>query len=166
MSDSTKEMPTAVSDYLEGRWKEQSSFFELKAASNKKMFIFTRRLGFFAGIITPIIIFVVVALSVDPAHTSRFAHYYHLIPAVISLIAVGSYQWEELHHYGAQWAKYRLVAEKLKGHRELFLQGAGYYEGMDDKVALKKFVQTCEALIEGTDVNYFVLMVDPLRQGQ
>jgi hypothetical protein len=90
----------SVDAYLNGRWKEQSSFFEAKAASNKKMFIWTRRLGFFAGIFTPIIIFVVVALSVDPAHKS----------------------------------------------------------------ALRQFVEACEALIEGTDVNYFVLMVDPLRR--
>jgi uncharacterized protein DUF4231 len=154
----------SVDAYLNGRWKEQSNFFEAKAASNKKMFIWTRRLGFFAGIFTPIIIFVVVALSVDPSHKSPFAHYYHLIPAVVSLIAVGSYQWEELHNYGAQWAKYRLVAEKLKGHRELFLQKAGHYRNMEEADALRQFVEACEALIEGTDVNYFVLMVDPLRR--
>lgn len=79
-------------------------------------------------------------------------------------MAVGSYQWEETHNYAAQWAKFRLVAERLKGHRELFLQRAGMYRDLDDAQALRQFVEYCEVLIEGTDVNYFVLMIDPLRR--
>ena len=76
----------------------------------------------------------------------------------------GSYQWEELYNYGAKWAKFRLVAERLKGHRELFLQRTGMYRDLDDAAAQKQFVEFCEGLIEGTDVNYFILMVDPRRR--
>jgi Protein of unknown function (DUF4231) len=71
-----------------------------------------------------------------------------------------------LHNYGAQWAKFRLVAERLKAHRELFFQRSGIYRDLDDEHAARQFVEYCEGLIEGTDVNYFVLMVDPLRRNQ
>jgi Protein of unknown function (DUF4231) len=80
--------------------------------------------------------------------------------------AVGTYQWEEVHNYGARWAKFRLVAERLKNHKELFLQRASVYDGLTDDQARKRFVEYCEGLLEGTDVNYFVLMIDPLRRNQ
>jgi len=164
MDDPIKFDHAGAESYIKNRWEDQVAYFDSKAKTNQKLFILTRRIGFFAGLITPIVIFVVVALSVDASNTSRLVHYYHVIPAVLSLVAVGSYQWEELHSYGAQWAKFRLVSEKLKGHKELYQQRAGYYGSMDESEALKKFVEACEGLIEGTDVNYFVLMVDPLRR--
>lgn len=106
--------------------------------------------------LTPIAIFIVVL------YREQLAHFYDLVPLLLSTVAIGSYQWEELHNYGAQWAKFRLVAERLKGHRELYLQRAGVYRDLDDERAQQKFVEFCEGLIEGNDVNYFALMVDPL----
>jgi hypothetical protein len=38
------------------------------------------------------------------------------------------------------------------------------YRDLDDKSAARRFVEFTEGLIEGTDVNHFVLMVDPRRQ--
>jgi hypothetical protein len=110
--------------------------------------------------LTPIAIFVLILI---PANHRDLVS---LVPLLLSTIAVGSYQWEELHNYGAQWAKFRLVAERLKGHKELFVQSAGPYAALTPEVAQRRFVEFCEGLIEGTDINYFVLMVDPLRRNQ
>ena len=108
--------------------------------------------------LTPVAIFVLI---LTPA---KYRDLLSLIPLLLSTIAVGSYQWEELHNYGAQWAKFRLVAERLKGNKEIFVQAVGAYTNLDPEHARRLFIETCEGLIEGTDVNYFVLMVDPLRR--
>lgn len=143
-------------DYLNGRWRQQCEYFESKALTNQRRFMNTRMTTLISSWLTPIAIFIVVL------YREQLAHFYDLVPLLLSTVAIGSYQWEELHNYGAQWAKFRLVAERLKGHRELYLQRAGVYRDLDDERAQQKFVEFCEGLIEGNDVNYFALMVDPL----
>jgi len=151
----------SVAAYLDGRWRDQCAYFERKASINQSRYLDSRRATLISSWLTPIAIF---AMFLIPG--GDFRDYYSVVPLLLSTIAVGSYQGEELHNYGAQWAKFRLVAERLKGHRELFLQRAGVYQGLDEEKAAKHFVQQCEGLIEGTDVNYFVMMIDPLRRDQ
>ena len=148
----------AAESYIKGRWSEQCGYFEFKAASNQKRYILMRRLMLISSWLTPIAIFVLI---LTPA---EYRDLLSLIPLLLSTIAVGSYQWEELHNYGAQWAKFRIVAERLKGNKELFTQSVGAYTNLDPDRARRLFIETSEGLIEGTDVNYFVLMVDPLRR--
>jgi hypothetical protein len=151
--------------YLKGRFANQSAYFEHKAGHNQTMYLLFRRVSLLSGILTPIAIFVVTLLVVlSESSTSKWVHLWHLVPISLSAIALGAYQWEELHNYGAQWAKFRLVAERLKRNRELFLQKARPFDEPDDEVATKQFVESCEGLIEGNDINYFVLMVDPQRR--
>jgi Protein of unknown function (DUF4231) len=162
MSEQTLPVHGSLADYLDGRWKAQCAYFELKAQSNQKKFMRSRVVTLVTGWLTPIAIF---GLTLIPADTyPNLSKFYNFLPLVLSTLAIGSYQWEELHNYGAQWAKFRLVAERLKGHYELFLQRSGLYRGLDDEAAARQFVEYCEGLIEGNDVNYFVLMVDPLRR--
>jgi hypothetical protein len=150
---------TSVADYMNGRWQDQSDYFESKARHNQKLFILMRDIMLMCSWLTPITIFL---QSLQLFHAQAWS----LVPLLLSTAAVGTYQWEEVHNYGAQWAKFRLVAERLKNHRELFLDRAGPYRGLGDEDALRQFVEFCEGLIEGTDVNYFVLMIDPLRRNQ
>lgn len=147
-----------LDEYLNGRWKDQCAYFESKAKFNQTRFMRSRRAMLVSSWLTPIAIFILILIP------SRYHDLYSIVPLLLSTIAVGSYQWEELHNYGAQWAKFRLVAERLKGHHELFLQHSGVYRGPTEEQARHQFVEFCEGLIEGTDVNYFVLMVDPLRR--
>jgi hypothetical protein len=149
-----------AASYLEGRWKEQSDYFELKAKTNQSRFMLLRRAMLVSSWLTPIAIFTLILVP------GKDRDLLSLIPLLLSTIAVGTYQWEELHNYGAQWAKFRLVAERLKGQKELFLQSAGPYASLTPDEARLRLVQFCEGLIEGTDINYFVLMVDPLRRNQ
>jgi hypothetical protein len=151
---------TLASDYLDRRWKEQSDYFESKAKTNQSRFMLLRRAMLISSWLTPIAIFILILVP------ATYRDLLSLIPLLLSTIAVGTYQWEELHNYGAQWAKFRLVAERLKGQKELFLQSAGPYSTLTAEEARLRLVQFCEGLIEGTDINYFVLMVDPLRRNQ
>jgi hypothetical protein len=149
----------AAAEYLNGRWQEQSDYFETKSRHNQRLFIRMRDIMLLCSWFTPITIF----LQSLPFFKAQA---WSVVPLLLSTAAVGTYQWEEVHNYGAQWAKFRLVAERLKNHRELFTKRAGPYRSLDDEQALRQFVEYCEGLIEGTDVNYFVLMVDPLRRNQ
>jgi len=151
----------SADSYLSGRWADQCAYFESKASQNQKNYRRTRRLTLFSSLLTPIFIFGSVLIT---KNNSPLQNYYDFLPLILSTVAIGSYQWEEVHNYGPQWAKFRLVAERLKTHRELFLQKAGVYRGMEEAEALARFVENCEGLIEGTDVNYFILMIDPRQR--
>lgn len=144
--------------YLRDRWKNQESFFELKAQQNKQKYFFYKRLTLIASWLTPFSIFIGFLIP------TQYQGFYSLVPMLISTCAVGGYQWEELHNFGAQWAKYRLVAERLKHHFAMKHEKSGMYRGLSEDDAQSRFVESCEGIIAGTDVNYFVLMVDPLRQ--
>jgi|HubBroStandDraft_6_1064221.scaffolds.fasta_scaffold320047_2 hypothetical protein len=150
--------PPSIETYLKERWADQQAYFERKATANQTLYMRTRVVTLVAIWLTPISI--AGAILYPPLQSAL----YDFIPLVLSSAGLGSYQWEELYNYGAKWAKFRLVAERLKGHRELFLQRTGMYRDLDDAAAQKQFVEFCEGLIEGTDVNYFILMVDPRRR--
>jgi len=158
-----KELSESATSYINGRWQSQSDYFDVKARRNQTSFMRLRDLMLWCSWLTPIAIF----CQTLPWKVFQ-SHYFSLAPLLLSTIAVGTYQWEEAHNYGAQWAKFRLVAERLKGHKELFLHRSGMYGDpkLDEEQALQRFVEYCEGLIEGTDVNYFVLMIDPLRRNQ
>jgi hypothetical protein len=158
LTQSNPSPPASIERYLKGRWQDQCSYFEAKAADNQKKYMRTRVATLISICLTPISI---AGAIVVPALKGAL---YDMIPLILSTIAIGSYQWEELFNYGSKWAKFRLVAERMKGHKELFLQRTGMYRDLDDKTACQRFVEFTEGLIEGTDVNYFVLMVDPRRQ--
>jgi hypothetical protein len=153
--------PNSIEHYLSHRWKEQCSYFESKALENQKKYMTTRVVTLFSICLTPISI---AAAIVFQRLNAAFYTLYDLLPLILSTVAIGSYQWEELFNYGSKWAKFRLVAERMKGHKQLFLHHTGVYRDLDEKSAAQRFVEFTEGLIEGTDVNYFVLMVDPRRQ--
>lgn len=43
----------------------------------------------------------------------------------------------------------------------MFLNRAGAYATSDEEEAERHFVETIEAIIRGTDISYFSLMVEP-----
>ena len=143
--------------YITERYQPQLDYFELKATKNQALYMKMRRLMLISSWLTPIAIFAQVVLPDD------FRVWWSFVPMILSTVAVGSYQWEEQHNYGSQWSKFRLVAENLKRHRALLEVGTGPFRGLDEKEAQKTFVEITEKIIEGTDVNYFTLMVDPRR---
>ena len=45
--------------------------------------------------------------------------------------------------------------------REYFVHNAGIYFNLNEEGAKKSFIDIIEGLIEGTDISYFTLMIDP-----
>lgn len=144
-----------IDAYLKGRWQQQLDYAEQKAAHNQVRYHRTRRLMLVSSWLTPVAIFFLV---LTPQAWRDLAS---VVPLLLSTTTVGAYQWEEQNNFGALWTKFRLMAERMKRHRELFLQRAGPYSGLDDVAVTKVFVEFTENLIEGTDVHYFTLMVEP-----
>lgn len=92
MQETNLVISESLSDYLAGRWKDQCEYFESKARINQKRFMRSRIVALVCGWLTPIAIFILVLIP------PRWRDLYNLIPLVLSTLAVGSYQWEELHN--------------------------------------------------------------------
>ncbi len=144
-----------VFTYLDERYKPQLTYFESKASFNQGRYLLMRRLMLIASWLTPISIFIQFTLPISVRDIRS------LVPMILSTVAVGSYQWEEQHNYGAQWSKFRLVAENLKHQLVYFENSTGPYRSLLPDEARRGFVEIVEKIIEGTDINYFTLMVDP-----
>jgi hypothetical protein len=144
-----------MNEYINTRWKSQVDWFESRAAHNQRLYLRARRIMLICSWFTPIAIFVLLLVP------AQYRNLLSIVPLLLSTAAIGCYQWEDQHGYGPNWAKFRLIAERLKRHRELAAQGAGPYRGLDVDAVRRQFVELTEGLIEGTDVNYFTLMVEP-----
>jgi hypothetical protein len=141
--------------YITERFKPQLDYLSRKASFNQGRYILMRRMMLIASWLTPLAIF--VQFMIPQASRDLWT----LVPMVLSTIAVGSYQWEEQHNYGSQWSKFRLVAENLKHQLAYFQNGTGPFRSLTQDDAKRAFVEITEKIIEGTDINYFTLMVDP-----
>ena len=87
-----------------------------------------------------------------------------IVALVLSTLVLATYQWEEFENYGAKWEKFRLVAEQLKSEKLMYQNEAGRYASSDEECRHRDLVETVEAIIRGTDISYFSLMVDPGRR--
>lgn len=143
--------------YITERFNDQLAYFESKAAFNQRRYFLMRRLMLIASWLTPIAIFLQFMIPVS------WRDLWSLVPMVLSTAAIGSYQWEEQHNYGSQWSKFRLVSENLKHQLVYFKNQAGPFRTMNPEDAKRAFVEITEKIIEGTDINYFTLMVEPQK---
>jgi hypothetical protein len=143
--------------YINERFVPQLAYIEKKSAFNQGRYFLMRQLMLIASWLTPIGIFLRFVVP------ESWRYDWDIIPMILSTIAVGSYQWEEVHNYGSQWSKFRLVAENLKHQLAYFENKTGPFKGLSAEEAQKAFVEIVEKIIEGTDINYFTLMVDPHR---
>jgi hypothetical protein len=146
--------------YISDRYTKQLEYFERKAAQNQALYLKTRRLMMIASWLTPIAIFVQFMLPLG------WRDLWSIVSMVLSTVAIGCYQWEEQHNYGAQWSKFRLVAENLKHQLVYFQHKAGPFRNVLEEEARRLFVEVVEKIIEGTDINYFTLMVDPAAKSE
>ena len=159
MTELSKATSSPTDDYLNGRWQSQYSYCNKKAILCQRRYLTLRRVSLIAGVLTPIAIFVITLVVVAADDSNKWIHLWHLLPITLSAIALGGYQWEEIHDYRYQWGKFRIVAERLQRSRELFLNRVGIYGAVESEVeALKRFIEYCEGLLETTDTDYFVLV--------
>lgn len=148
----------SLRDYIENRWRDQFDYFDTNAQKNKALYLTLKRVGLICGALTPICIF---ALLLIP---DAYRNVASVVPMFLSSLVLGFYQWEEVHSYAAKWEKFRLVAERLKGELHLCQTRSAQYSELDEHGRVQRFVETIEATIRGTDINFFTLMVEPGRR--
>ncbi len=141
--------------YMKERVDDQLNYFDSNAIKNQKAY---RRLK-----LTAITCNVLTTMSIALAFTvpEQYKLGMGILALILSTIVLSTYQLEEFQNYGAKWEKFRLVAEQIKSEKFKFLNRAGLYSDEEDSKNRKEFIERIEAIIRGTDIAYFSLIVDP-----
>lgn len=153
--------------YMNERVNDQIGYFDSSAIRNQKAYRRIKMTSISCNVLTTMTI--ALAFTV----TDPYKVWMGILALILSTIVLATYQLEEFQNYGAKWEKFRLVAEQIKSEKYRFMNRTGAYSDKDDQENKKQFVETIEAIIRGTDIAYFSLMVDPgkriekrLQQGQ
>ena len=144
--------------YIKDRIEDQFKYFDQKATENQKWYRFLKKVAIVCNILTTM----AIALTFIVPEEYRICM--GIVALVLSTLVLATYQWEEFANYGAKWEKFRLVAERLKSEKFLYQNQAGHYAISDEESRHHNLVETVEAIIRGTDISYFSLMVDPGRR--
>ena len=142
-------------DYIKSRIDDQFSYFDRSAVKYQKRYRSLKSISIMCNILTTMTI--ALAFTVPDAYKV----YGGIIALILSTIVLGTYQWEEFENNGAKWEKFRLVAEQLKSEKLLFLNKAGPYSQATHAENRVKLIESVEAIIRGTDLSYFTLMIEP-----
>ena len=146
-----------IETYTTERVDDQINYFELNASRNQRIYKWLKRAAIFSNIATMSTI--ALAFVTTP-------HFTALSVAALgfSVLVLATYQIEEFGNYGAKWEKFRLVAERIKSEKFMFQTMAGPYAIDDTDERERLFVETVESMLNGTDLSYFLLMVEPGRR--
>ena len=144
-----------IIEYMKNRVDDQFKYFDNNAIKNQKTYKRLKRIAISCNVLTTM----TIALAFTVPENIKILM--GILALVLSTIVLATYQWEEFENYGAKWEKFRLVAEQIKSEKYIFENKAGrYFESTTDEIN-KKFVDTIEGIIRGTDLSYFSLMVEP-----
>ena len=146
---------TEFEAYMTGRVDDQLKYFDSSSIKNQKAY---RRLKFLAIICN---VLTTMTIAIAFAVPEGYKVVMGIVALVLSTVVLATYQLEEFQNYGAKWEKFRLVTEQIKSERFMFLNNAGLYAETDPAQNKRRFVETIEAIIRGTDITYFSLMVEP-----
>ena len=138
--------------YLTERVDNQIEYFDSKAIRNQKMYKCLKGTAILCNIFTTL----TIALTL-----TNFKLSMTITALTLSMIVLATYQIEEFCNFGAKWEKFRLVAERMKSEKCLFLNNAGTYSSGDEDEKRCAFVEKIEGIIQGTDMSYFSLMIEP-----
>jgi len=141
--------------YIVDRVDQQINYLEQLAMKYKRLYVNLKSTAIICNVLTTFTI--ALAFTVPES----FRTWMGIIALVLSTLVLATYQWEEFHNYGAKWEKFRLVAERLKSEKFKFLNGSDLYKGLDSSAMQSVFVETVEKILRGTDISYFLLMVEP-----
>lgn len=142
-------------DYMTSRLDHQLDYFDSSAIKNQKRYKVLKRLAILCNILTTMTI--ALAFTVPADYKVKMG----IVALVLSTLVLATYQLEEFENFGAKWEKFRLVAERLRSEKYMFLSGVGVYSSGDDDQKKRKLVETVERIIQGTDLSYFTLIVEP-----
>jgi hypothetical protein len=141
--------------YLSDRVDDQLKYFDSSAIKNSKWYKRLKLTSISCNVLTTMTIALAFTVK-DP-----FKMYLGIIALILSTIVLGTYQLEEFQNFGAKWEKFRLIAEQIKSEKLLFLTNAGPYTLGEVEGKQKRFIESIEAMIRGTDLTYFTLIVEP-----
>jgi len=129
-------------EYIETRVRQYQSWYDRKAVSCKRRYLWMRAFTVVAGGIVPVLV------NVEP-QVNSFVHYpiMRVAITIISLLVVVAVSLEAVFHYGEQWKNYRSTEQKL-GHQQFeYLAGVGHYKGLRPEDAFEFFVESVEDTI-------------------
>ena len=129
-------------NYLADRVDDQLAYFDKSAAKNQKGYRFLKSTAIVCNILTTMTIAIAFTVPED------YKVWAGLVALVLSATVLATYQWEEFANYGAKWEKFRLVAERLKSEKWLYLTNSGHYSLDDHEVKHKLLVETVENIIK------------------
>ena len=142
-----------IETYLTQRVDDQIKYFDSNAIRNQKVYRRLKGTAIFCNIFTTL----TIALTL----ISNLKVPMSIVALILSMIVLATYQIEEFYNFGAKWEKFRLVAERIKSEKCLFLNGVGLYSSGDTDGRKRVFVEKIEGIIQGTDRAYFSLMIEP-----
>jgi hypothetical protein len=142
-------------DYVTTRVDDQLAYFDARARSNKSRYQTLKLTAIVCNVLTT------MAIALALAAPDEYKAGVGVLALVLSAAVLATYQLEEFQNYGAKWEKFRLVAERLKSEKFLFLNGAGQYAVNDVEQKLRLLVETVERIVADTAPSYFLLMVEP-----
>ena len=143
-----------IETYLTERVDNQIEYFDSKAIKNQKVYKILKVAAIVCNVLTTLAI--ALALTFMP-----YLKFMGIAALVLSTAVLATYQFEEFYNFGAKWEKFRLVAERIKSEKYLFLNSVGAYSSIDTDEKERVFIETIEGIIQGTDMSYFSLMIEP-----
>ena len=143
-----------IETYLTERVDDQIKYFDSNAIRNQKAYKRLKGAAIVCNVLTTLTI--ALALTFIP-----YLKFMGIAALIFSTIVLATYQIEEFYNFGAKWEKFRLVAERMKSEKCLFLNNAGMYSSVGEDEKKCAFVEKIEGIIHGTDMSYFSLMIEP-----
>ena len=143
-----------IETYLTERVDDQIKYFDCSAIKNQTWYKFFK----VAAIICNVLTTLTIALALT---FMTYLKVMGIAALILSTIVLATYQIEEFYNFGAKWEKFRLVAERMKSEKCLFLNGVGTYSSDNTDERKRVFVEKIEGIIQGTDISYSSLMGDP-----
>ncbi|MDE0011986.1 MAG: DUF4231 domain-containing protein [Candidatus Poribacteria bacterium] len=143
-----------IETYLTERVDNQIEYFDSKAIRNQKIYKRLKGTAIFSNVFTTL----TIALALTFISHLKFMG---IAALILSTIVLATYQIEEFYNFGAKWEKFRLVAERIKSEKYLFLSSVGRYASIDTGEKERVFIEAIEGIIQGTDMSYFSLMIEP-----
>ena len=137
-----------IDNYLE-QLDRDINWFDDSSINNKKNYELLKNVTIICNVLTTVTIALVFIVP------QIFQFYVVIIALILSSIVLATYQWEETHNYGPQWASYRNTTEELKRERDLYLNQAGSYNSGNLKENFSFFVEKITYIKEQTDKSYF-----------
>jgi hypothetical protein len=129
-----------IETYLTQRVDDQIKYFDSNAIQNQKAYKRLKGAAIVCNVLTTLTI--ALALTFIP-----YLKFMGIVALIFSTIVLATYQIEEFYNFGAKWEKFRLVAERIKSEKCLFLNSVGPYLPDDTDEKKRVFVEKIEGII-------------------